>query len=142
MEMILLDWTRMAKSYCLAGAVIEQGQVRIVRPLGTKNRDAPVRNVGWSAFLLDGHCRWEVFELIGLTCAAPEPPHLEDLWVRALKARRQLAPPELRRTILNATLAPPDEPLFGAPLMTNRTAAYLPPNIGRRSLISVIVPAS
>jgi hypothetical protein len=141
MEMILLDWTRMAKSYCLAGAVVEQGQVRIVRPLWAKYREAPVRNVGWSAYLLDGHCRWEILELIGPAAAAPEPPHLEDVWVRDLKARRKLAPPDLRRAILQATLAPPGEPLFGTPLVTNRTAACLPPNTGRRSLTSVMVPA-
>ena len=27
MEMILLDWTRMGKTYCLAGAVLEKGAV-------------------------------------------------------------------------------------------------------------------
>ena len=55
--MILLDWTRMASSYCLAGAVLQDKQWRIVRPLPTKFRGAMVRNVGWSAYLMDGHAR-------------------------------------------------------------------------------------
>ncbi|HXG11727.1 MAG TPA: 3-oxoacyl-[acyl-carrier-protein] synthase III C-terminal domain-containing protein [Gemmataceae bacterium] len=33
MDMILLDWTRMGKSYCLAGVVAERGRYRVVRPL-------------------------------------------------------------------------------------------------------------
>ena len=65
MDMILLDWTRMGRSYCLAGAVLEKGDWRIVRPLPMKHRAAPVRNIGWSPFLFDGHARWEIFELIG-----------------------------------------------------------------------------
>src|SRR5262245_57022886 len=64
MEMILLDWTRMGKWYCLAGVVEQGGTFRVVRPLLAKFRAAPVRNVGWSAYLLDGHARWEIFELI------------------------------------------------------------------------------
>jgi hypothetical protein len=139
--MILLDWTRMAKSYCLAGAVIEDGEIRIVRPLFAKHGEACERKAGWSPFLLDGHHRWEIFELIGAAPAAPEPPHLEDLWVRSLKPRRQSAPPGLRRRILHATLPPPEESLFGAPLNITRTAAYLPPHTGQRSLTTVSVPS-
>src|SRR3954462_1655659 len=113
--MVLLDWTRMGRTYCLAGAVIEAGAVRIVRPLLAKHLDAPVRNVGWSAYLLDGHSRWEIFELLGLRVPRPEPPHLEDVWVRSLGSRRRLASPEQRRAILAATTAEPDAAAFGAP---------------------------
>src|SRR5260370_3274741 len=111
--MILLDWTRMGKSYCVAGAVEQPGGYRMVRPLLAKNRNAPVRNVGWSAWQLDGHTRWEIFELIGPESAAPEPPHLEDLWIRAMRSRRTLASPELRRAILGATLIKPGQSNFG-----------------------------
>jgi hypothetical protein len=51
--MILLDWTRMGKTYCLAGVVVEGQFVRTVRPLLAKYRDAQVRNGGWSPFLID-----------------------------------------------------------------------------------------
>src|SRR6266404_35831 len=104
--MILLDWTRMARTYCLAGAVYQDRQWRIVRPLLTKFREGTVRNVGWSAYLMDGHTRWEMMELIGPLPAAPEPPHLEDLWVRAMRSRRSSASPEQRRAILAATAVP------------------------------------
>jgi hypothetical protein len=139
--MILLDWTRMGKSYCLAGVVEQNGQLRVVRPLPARQRDAPVRNVGWSAFLMDGHSRWEVFELVGIEPAEPLPPHREDVWVRDLRPRRTLANPALRRAILQATLAAPDQPWFGAPLTTTRSAVYLTPGTGERSLASVVVPA-
>src|SRR5438105_15682798 len=106
--MILLDWTRMGKSYCLAGAVIQDQQWRIVRPLLTKYREGPVRNVGWSAYLMDGHARWEIMELIGPEPATPQPPHREDLSVRAMRSRRSFASPHQRRAILAATMPPPD----------------------------------
>src|SRR4051812_32128699 len=110
--MVLLDWTRMGKSYCLAGAVTQDGSVRVVRPLLAKPRDAADRKMGWSPYLLDGHARWEVFELIAPQLAAPEPPHQEDLWVRSLRPRGRLAPPEQRRAILTATRTPPGQPTF------------------------------
>jgi hypothetical protein len=138
-EMILVDWTRMGRSYCLAGAVTEEGTYRIVRPLLHKHRDAPVRNVGWSAYLLDGHCRWEVFELIGPVPAAPEPPHLEDMWVRAIRSCRRLATSAERHAILAATSAPPEALLFGAPFETTRAVA-LRSGAGQRSLVTVVVP--
>jgi hypothetical protein len=69
MEMILLDWTRMGRTYCLVGVVAEAGKYRVVRPLPSRQRNSPQRNVGWSPFLLEGHRRWEIFELI-----KPEPP--------------------------------------------------------------------
>src|SRR6516225_7118935 len=131
MDMVLLDWTRMGKHYCLAGAVVRSNPIRLVRPLLTKFRDAPVRNVGWSAYLMDGHARWEIFELIGVQPAAPEPPHLEDLWVRALRPRHSSASQEQRRAILGATIASPDVPIFGSELATTRTAAYLLPGTGQ-----------
>jgi hypothetical protein len=138
--MILLDWTRMGRSYCVAGVVAEAGRLRTVRPLLARFRDAPVRNVGWSPFLLDGHQRWEVFELIGPEDAPPEPPHREDVWVRVLRPMGRSAAPEQRRAILHALAARPGECLFGEPLITTRTTAFLRPGTGQRSLVTVVVP--
>jgi hypothetical protein len=140
MDMVLLDWTRMGKSYCLAGVVIEEGRLRVVRPLLARNYHLPLRNVGWSAYLLDGRSRWEVLELVGPTPAQPEPPHLEDVWVRELRPRHCLAPPEQRRAILEALVAEAAEDPFGAPLLTMRAGAYLAPGQGRRSLATLEVP--
>ncbi len=141
MDLILVDWTRMGRSYCLAGAVAEAGGWRVVRPLLGRYRTAPVRNAGWSAYLLDGHRRWEVFEVIAPQAAAPEPPHLEDHWVRTLLPRGYLASSQERRDILAATLVPPGDPLFGVRLTGSRAAAYLPPGTGVRSLATLAVPA-
>jgi hypothetical protein len=137
--MILLDWTRMGKTYCLAGVVAENGAYRVVRPILARHRDASVRNAGWSPYLVDGHSRWEVFELIAPEPAAIEPPHLEDLWVRVLQSRRRLADPGQRQAILTATLMKPGETLFGVPLSATRSAAYLPPGTGQRSLATLTV---
>jgi hypothetical protein len=142
MDMVLLDWTRMGKHYCLAGAVLGSEPVRIVRPLLVKHRDTPVRNVGWSAFLLDGHTRWEIFELIGAEEAPPEPPHLEDLWVRAMRPRRRSATLAERRAILQATTVPTGQPLFGESLTLAKASAHLAPGIGARSLATLQVPAA
>src|SRR5262249_883798 len=106
--MVLLDWTRMGKSYCLAGAVEESGSYRIVRPLPGRFRTTPERTGGWSPFLLDGHRRWEVLELVDPEAASPQPPHVEDTWVRSLRPRRRLASADVRRRILQATARPPD----------------------------------
>jgi hypothetical protein len=140
--MILVDWTRMGRTYCLAGAVFQDKQWRIVRPLLTKFREGPVRNVGWSASLMDGHARWEILELIGPQPAVPEPPHLEDLWVRALRSRNASASREQRRAILAATATVPNEPIFGLDLAATRTAAYLRPGTGKRSLATLVVPSN
>jgi hypothetical protein len=138
--MILLDWTRMGRSYCLAGVVADRGGYRVVRPLLARYRGIADRKLGWSAFLLDRHSRWEIFELIGPTPAVLEPPHLEDLWVKAMQPRRRLAPPEQRRQILAATTVGSAEPLFGEPLQATRAAAFLNPGTGRRSLVTLVVP--
>jgi hypothetical protein len=140
--MVLLDWTRMGKSYCLAGVIRQSGQLRVVRPLPARDRDAAVRNVGWSPFLMDGHSRWEVFELVEAQPAEPMAPHLEDVWVRTMRPLRALASPAERRAILQAVLAPPGSPWFGAPLVATRCAAYLAPGTGSRSLAAVLVPRS
>jgi len=139
-DMVLLDWTRMSKVYCLAGVVQYNGQFRVVRPLPSAQRTAPVRNVGWAPVVADGHSRWEIFELIDPKSAEPSPPHLEDLWVRNLKSRGTFADRALRRAILQATLAQPGEPWFGTPLTTTRSSAYIAPRAGQRSLVSIIVP--
>ena len=141
MDMILLDWTRMGKSYCLAGVVRQNNQLRVIRPLPARQRYAPVRNVGWSAFVMDGHSRWEIFELVGPEPAEPRPPHQEDIWVRTMQPRRTLASPALRRSILQATLTPPEKPWFGQELTITRSSAFLTPGAGERSLASVVVPA-
>jgi hypothetical protein len=139
-DIVLLDWTRMAKSYCLAGAIFVDGQYRIVRPL-LRHRDDGERKAGWSAYLLDGHSRWETFTLIGAHAVEPDPPHLEDLWVRAMKPLRRLASPEERRAILAATMTRPGDTLFGVHLKGSRMAAYLSPGTGTRSLATLAVPA-
>src|SRR5262245_10677033 len=105
MDMVLLDWTRMGRHYCLAGAIIGSDPIQIVRPLLAKHRDAPVRNVGWSAYLMDGHARWEIFELVGQETATAQPPHVEDVWVRSLRPRGRSATLAQRRSILSATAA-------------------------------------
>lgn len=142
MDMILLDWTRMGRTYCLAGAILQEKQWCIVRPLLTRSREEPVRIAGWSAYLMDGHQRWEIMELIGPLPADPEPPHLEDMWVRAMRSRRSFATREARRALLTATMAPPNEPLFGCNLATTRAAAYLQPGTGIRSLVTLALPSN
>jgi hypothetical protein len=139
--MILLDWTRMGKRYCLAGVVADGSGYRVVRPLPARHRNSPDRNVGWSPFLMEGHSRWEVFELVEPEPARPEPPHTEDCWVRSLRPRRCLANGPLRRLILEGTMAKPGEPLFGAPLTSTRAFAVLPAESGTRSLITAVIPS-
>jgi len=141
MDMILLDWTRMGKSYCLAGGVAEAGCFRMVRPLLTRHRHAPVRNVGWPPWSVQGHARWEMFELLDPRPAAPEPPHLEDVWVRAMRSRHRSAALEVRRALLKATEAEPGQPVFGVPLASTRSAMRLQPGVGQRSLATLVVPS-
>jgi hypothetical protein len=140
-EMVLLDWTRMGTTYCVAGAVVQGGVTRVVRPLWFHHRNAPVRNTGWSPFVMDGRSRWEVFELVCPEPAAPQPPHCEDVWCRDLKSLGRLASMEQRRAILEATRAPAGRPLFGPPLTRTATSAYLAPGTGERSLTTVVFPA-
>jgi hypothetical protein len=139
MEMILCDWTRMGHTYCFAGAVLAAGAWTFVRPVLHTRRDSPVRNVGWSPFLFDGHCRWEVFELAGVVTPAREPPHVEDLWVRALRPLHRLASPTERRAVLQAGIRPADQLLFGAPFVSSQATASLAPGTGDRSLATILV---
>ena len=140
-DMILLDWTRMGTTYCVAGAVVENGTARVVRPLWVRHRHAPGRNVGWSPFLMDGHARWDVLELVGPAPAASWPPHCEDVWVRELKARGRSATRDQRRSVLEATRLSPNRPLFGAALTPTASSAFLAPGAGERSLTTVLLPA-
>lgn len=140
--MILLDWTRMGHSYCLAGVVLESNHCRVVRPLPGRNRKSQVRNVGWSPFTMEGHCRWEVMELVRPELADSMAPHLEDCWVQSLRPRRVLAPVEQRRKVLQGTLASAGEPLFGADLNLAQAGAFLKPGTGTRSLATVIVSSA
>jgi hypothetical protein len=139
MEMILLDWTRMGRSYCVTGAVQVNGQLRIVRPLPRHLREAPVRNTGWSSFQMDGHSRWEVLEFEAPEPAPPQAPHLEDAWVVTLRTRHCFATPAQRRAILQQTIVPEGQPLFGVPLHKDRHKGYLLPGEGVRSLTSLAV---
>lgn len=141
MDMVLLDWTRMGKSYCLAGVVAGEDRYWVVRPMPAWHRTAPVRNVGWAPEAVDGRSRWEVFELLEGRPAPPLPPHLEDAWVSRLKPCNRHATPAQRRAILQATLTAAGQDLFGAPLVATRSTAYLAPGTGCRSLTSVLVPA-
>jgi hypothetical protein len=142
MDMILLDWTRMGQAYCLAGVVAERGGYRVVRPLLARHRDAPVRNVGWSPFLLDGHARWEVFELVHAEPADVEAPHVEDVWVHTIKPCHRSVSPGQRREVLAATTAAAGTPVFGTSLTLTAGSAYLEPGAGRRSLATLPVPAA
>jgi hypothetical protein len=141
-DLILLDWTRMGRLYCLAGAIVQAGQYRIVRPLPARGRDNPVPNQGWSPYLMDGHSRWEVFRLIHPEPAPAAAPHLEDIWVQALESRRRFASRPERCAVLQATLGPPDTPLFGSLLEHGHAGSYLEPGQGERSLASIIVPSA
>jgi hypothetical protein len=141
MEMVLLDWTRMGKTFCLAGAVADGKSFRIIRPLLANNQNASVRNVGWPAYLLNGRSRWEIFELIGAEPAKTQAPHREDHWVHAIRPRNRSASREERRLILEATMTKSGESLFGVPLLPTRIAAYVPPATGLRSLTTQVVPS-
>jgi hypothetical protein len=141
LEVILLDWTRMGHTFCLGAAVRVEGQYRVVRPLLFANRLAPVRNVGWSPYLLAGNSRWSVFDLNGPVAAPAQPPHLEVVWVRGLRPCGRLADVAERRAILAATLSPDGDTGFGAALIASGIKAYLPPGVGVRSLTSILVPA-
>jgi len=101
-----------------------------------------VRNVGWSAYLMDGHSRWEGFELLGSSPADLQPPDRGDLWVRSLRPRGVLAPREQRCAILKETASKSGEAVFGTPLDSTRSAAYLQPGTGERSLATLIVEAN
>jgi hypothetical protein len=118
---------------------MENGVYRILRPLPARSRTAATSKVGWSPFLIDGHARWDVFELLGPQLADCQVPHLEDVWVRGLKPRNFSASPEMRRTILQATLAESGQPLFGEPLQMTRSGAYLLPGTRNRSLATVLL---
>jgi hypothetical protein len=141
-DLILIDWTRMGHVYCLAGAIVQGGQYRIIRPLPARARKSPVPNQGWSPFLMEGHTRWEVLELVRPVPGPQAPPHLEDVWVQELKSCRRLASRDDRRAILQVTLTPPGAPLFGVALEASYAGSYLPPGQGERSLTSAIVPSA
>ena len=135
--MILLDWTCMGKTYCIAGVVQNQGQWRVVRPMPKCNHALPVRNVGWSPYQMDGRQRWQVFELVRPEAAPPLPPHVEDVWVRELRTQGRLADVATRRAILQQTTVGEGQPLFGAPFVSPNGKAYLMPATGDRSLVTV-----
>ena len=104
-----------------------------------RQRTSPQRNVGWSPFMLEGHRRWEIFELVKPEPAHSQPPHVEDHWVVSLRPRRTLADVALRRAVLQGTLAKSGEPLFGEPLTLTRAGGYLNPGNGQRSLTTVVL---
>src|SRR5262245_43364142 len=102
MDLVVLDWTRMGKVYCLAGVIEQAGGFRVVRALPLRRGGAAERSAGWSPFLFDGHTRWQAFEMVGPEPAPPEPPHLEDVWVRDLRPTQRLLDCDRRRAILRA----------------------------------------
>ncbi|MFO0846829.1 MAG: hypothetical protein U0797_31430, partial [Gemmataceae bacterium] len=130
MDVILLDWTRMGHQFCLAGAVVQQGEVRVVRPLPARGRNPVAPNVGWSPYLLHGHGRWQVFEMVKPAPGGAGPPHLEDVWVTGLRPTSRLASPGQRQAILRATLAAEGLPLFGAELHCSHVGSFLDPGGG------------
>jgi hypothetical protein len=140
-DVILLDWTRMGRQFCLAGAVVQDGEIRVVRPLPRSGRNPGAPNAGWSPYLLHGHGRWQVFEMVKPAPGDAAPPHLEDVWVHGLRPTPRVASPEQRRAILRATLAADGQPPFGAALTCSYTGSYLEPGLGQRSLVSVLVPS-
>jgi hypothetical protein len=140
--MVLIDWTRMGRSYCLAGALLDKVPVRIVRPLLSRGRGLAAPNIGWSAYLLDGHARWEIFELVGMeSYELPHPPHTEDCWVATLRPRKRSLPPQERRKLLEQTVVDSSSELFGAPFVHTQASAYVRPGEGERSLTTVVVPS-
>jgi hypothetical protein len=133
----------MGRVYCLAGAIHQAGEIRIVRPMSARNRNSPIANNGWSPFLMDGHARWQVFEMVRPEPAHAQPPHLEDVWVKDLRSRKRFASPEQRRAILQATLAPPETPIFGIALTQSaHGTCSLDPGTGERSLATVMVESA
>jgi len=142
MDLILLDWTRMGKTYCLAGVVVQNNQYWVVRPLPPEARTGPVRNIGWPHWQMQGHSRWEIFEMVDPEPATPQPPHLEDVLVRGLKTRGGVASPAERQAILRATLTPSGQSIFGQPLQGPPRRTSLAPGTGVRSLAGVMVPAN
>jgi len=141
-EMILLDWTRLGRTFCLAGVVLDDLTLRVLRPLPIKHRGAASRTVGWSPYLLEGHARWDVFELVKPEPANAAPPHAEDVWVRSLRPRRRSASKEQRRMILAATATNSSADLFGAVLAPSRANLFLEAGTGSRSLATLIVPSA
>lgn len=161
MEMILVDWTCMGKTFCLAGVVRDAQGWKTIRPLPRSLRggrpagrglwgalesvlapatDGP-RNVGWFDNLLGSIKRWDMVELSEPQPAEIERPHTEDLWVRALKGTGRSAAPAVRYEVLRATQAASPEPDFGAPLLHTKMSAYLRPGVGERSLVTVMLPS-
>ena len=142
MQMIVVDWTRMGRAFCLAGVVQEGDGFRTVRPLPVPGQAATVRNLGWVAENLKGLRRWDVVELLVPKKAEAQPPHTEDVWVLGLRGIQKSAPPELRRAILTATVSWGLAAHFGAPLVRTSTSAFLKPGQGTRSLATAIVPTA
>jgi hypothetical protein len=166
MEMILLDWTRMGKAYCVAGLVPDGSGWRSVRPMPARPYGEKVaardgenittsfvqppsstvleplpRNVGWFANQLQNLQRWDWVQLLGPQPAEIERPHTEDILVRALRPIGRTVPTEQRAEILQGTVVQGYKPHFGVPLLHTRTSAYLKPGVGERSLVTVTAPA-
>src|SRR5262245_4470492 len=165
MEMILLDWTRMGKTFCIAGLIPDGSGLRAVRPMpsGTyaggvsanlhgpastsrvsasaSSPTIPPRNLGWFGAQLGAFHRWDVVSLIGESPAEIERPHTEDVWVNKLRSTGRTVPSEQRSAILRSTVVQGYRPHFGIPLLNTRTSAYLKPGIGERSLVTIVAPA-
>jgi hypothetical protein len=143
MELVLVDWTQMGDFYCLAGAISQRGSICFVRPLPIRTRKSSSTFNGWPAPRIDGHMRWEVFDMIDPSPEQALPPHLEDAWVRDLRPCRKSVTAEWRRAILEAGVAQPDTPIFGVELKQLPSGScYLDPNTGNRSLATVMLPSA
>jgi hypothetical protein len=141
MEMILLDWTRMGKTFCVAGLVADGSEWRTVRPMPIEfhstTRPGALRNVGWFPSQLGKSQRWDIMHLVGTQSAALEPPHTEDIWVTEMRPAGQSFAQERRSAVLRGTVISGYKPHFGVPLLHTRTSAYLKPGTGERSLVTV-----
>src|SRR5438034_10506500 len=60
MEMVLLDWTRMGRSFCVAGAAFPDTHYRLVRPLWANTGQAPVGRVRSTASRLERPVGWDI----------------------------------------------------------------------------------
>jgi hypothetical protein len=158
MEFVLIDWTRMGKTFCVAGLVAEGGAWRTVRPMPVALRPTPhigvgtqktesgslpsvPRNVGWLPRQLELFARWDILELLDPQPAEVERPHTEDMWVRLLRPTGRSIATERRAALLREMCTQAASPRFGAQLLTTAMSAYLKPGSGDRSLTTIILPS-
>jgi hypothetical protein len=84
---------------------------------------------------------WDIVLLVEPRQADFERPHTEDVWVRGIRVTGRTVPIERRGAILKATEVDGTKPLFGEPMHTTWSSAYLYPGHGDRSLVTVVTKA-